>query len=357
MGRVVTLIPGDGIGPEVTEAAQRAIDATGVDVEWDRQDAGYGTWEREGDPLPERVIESIRRTRVALKGPTKTAVDGFRPITVRLRSEFDLYAGIRPCRTFPGVPSRHPETDIVIIRMTAEDLYAGVEYGRDEGATADLRDFIARTQGTELPGDSGITIKWLSSSASRRLVERAFAYASEHGRRRVTAVHKATVMRHSDGLFLEAAREVAASHPEIDFDDRLVDSLCCELAIRPGALDVLAMPVSYGDLVSDLGAGLVGGLGMAPGANVGDDCAVFEAVHGTAPKHAGRNRANPFALMLSGVMMLRHVGEPDAAERLERAIAEVVREGKTVTYDLTPTRDPLGAATTSEVADSVIDNL
>jgi isocitrate dehydrogenase (NAD+) len=349
----VTLIPGDGIGPEVTEAARRALDATGVALEWDRQDAGYETWEREGTPLPERVIESIRERRVALKGPTKTPLGGFRPINMPLRAEFDLYAGIRPCRAYPGVPTRYPETDIVIVRMTHEDLYAGVEYG--PGGDADeLRELIRRTKGVALPDDSGVTIKWLSRAASRRLVSRAFAYAVEHRRRRVTAVHKANVMKESDGVFLEAAREVAGEHPEIEFDDRRVDSLCCELVLRPGEFDVLAMPLFYGDFVSDLGAGLVGGLGMAPGVNLGDDCAIFEAVHGTAPRHAGHNRANPLALMLSGVMMLRHLGEPDAAGDLERAISEVVREGRTVTYDLKPSRDDSSAAGTSEVADAVI---
>jgi isocitrate dehydrogenase (NAD+) len=357
MAHRVTLIPGDGIGPEVTEAVRRALDATGVELEWDRQDAGYETWEREGTPLPERVIESIRERRVALKGPTKTPVGGFHPINMPLRFEFDLYAGIRPCRAYPGVPTRHPETDIVIVRMTHEDLYAGVEYASGGGATAELRDFIVRTQGTELPDDSAITIKWLSSAACGRVVRRAFAYAAEHGRSRVTAVHKANVMKESDGVFLDAAREVAAEHPDIEFDDRRVDSLCCELVMRPSEFDVLVMPVFYGDFVSDLGAGLIGGLGMAPGVNLGDDCAVFEAVHGTAPRRAGRNRANPFALMLSGVMMLRHLGEPGAADRLEQAIMEVVREGRTVTYDLTSSRDVGGASGTSEVADAVIEKL
>jgi isocitrate dehydrogenase (NAD+) len=353
----VTLIPGDGIGPEVTEAARRVLDATGVALDWDRQDAGYETWEREGTPLPERVVESIRERRVALKGPTKTPVGGFRPVNMPLRSEFDLYAGIRPCRAYPGVPTRHPETDIVIVRMTHEDLYAGVEYGRGDEATRELRDLIRRTNGADLPGDSGITIKWLSSAASRRLVGRAFAYAAEHGRRRVTAVHKANVMKESDGVFLEAAREVAAEHPDVEFDDRRVDSLCCELVLRPGEFDVLVMPVFYGDFVSDLGAGLVGGLGVAPGANLGDECAIFEAVHGTAPKHAGRNRANPTALILSGVMMLRHLGETDAADRVEQAIAGVFAEGRSVTYDLRPSRDDRSAAGTSEVADAVIEGL
>jgi len=255
------------------------------------------------------------------------------------------------------VPTRFPETDIVIVRMTHEDLYAGIEYGRDDPLTAELRDFVARTDGTALPPDSAITIKSLSSGECRRLMRRAFAYAASNGRRKVTAVHKANVMKESDGVFLDAAREVAAEHPEIEFDDRRVDSLCCELAIRPGDFDVLAMPLFYGDFVSDLGAGLVGGLGMAPGVNLGDDCAIFEAVHGTAPRHKGANRVNPFALMLSGVMMLRHLGEAEAADRLERAVAEVLREGRAVTYDLTPSRDHERAAGTSEVADAVIATL
>jgi isocitrate dehydrogenase (NAD+) len=350
----VTLIPGDGVGPEVTEAARRTLEATGVELDWDRQDAGYETWEREGEPLPDRVIESIRERRVALKGPTKTPVGGFRPINMPLRLEFDLYAGIRPCRAYPGVPTRYPETDLVIVRMTHEDLYAGVEYGRGEEATAELRELIRRTDGTVLPEDSAITIKWLSTEACRRLVRRAFAYAAEHGRRRVTAVHKANVMKQSDGVFLEAARDVAAEHPEIEFDDRRVDSLCCELALHPGEFDVLAMPLFYGDFVSDLGAGLVGGLGMAPGVNLGDDCAIFEAVHGTALRHAGRNRVNPLALIGSGVMMLRHLGEVEAAGRLDQAVADVVREGRAVTYDLKPSRNDPTAAGTAEVADAVI---
>ena len=357
MAHRVTLIPGDGVGPEVTEAARRGLDATGVELDWDVQEAGYETWEREGTPLPDRVLESIRERRVALKGPTKTPVGGFRPINMPLRLEFDLYAGIRPCKAYAGVPTRFPETDIVIIRMTHEDLYAGVEYGRGQAATAELREVIRRTEGTALPDDSAITIKWLSSSACRRLVRRAFRYATENGCRKVTAVHKANVMKESDGVFLEAAREVAAEYPEIAFDDRRVDSLCCELAMRPGDFDVLVMPLFYGDFVSDLGAGLVGGLGMAPGVNLGDDCAIFEAVHGTAPRHKGRNRVNPFAIMLSGVMMLRHLGEAEAADRLEGAIAEVVREGRTVTYDLKPSRDDPTAARTSEVADAVIERL
>jgi isocitrate dehydrogenase (NAD+) len=241
--------------------------------------------------------------------------------------------------------------------MTHEDLYAGVEYARGDACTDELRELIRRTDGTALPDDSAITIKWLSSSACRRLVRRAFDYAAEHGRRTVTAVHKANVMKESDGVFLEAAREVAAEYPEIEFDDRRVDSLCCELAMRPGDFDVLAMPLFYGDFVSDLGAGLVGGLGMAPGVNLGDDCAIFEAVHGTAPKHKGRDRVNPIGLMLSGVMMLRHLGEPDAADRLEHAIAAVVSEGRCVTYDLARGRPEATVVGTAEATDAVIERL
>ena len=357
MAHRVTLIPGDGVGPEITEAARRALDATGVELEWDRQDAGFETWEREGTPLPDRVLESIRERRVALKGPTKTPVGGFRPINMPLRLEFDLYAGIRPCKAYPGVPTRFPETDIVIVRMTQEDLYAGVEYAQGDASTDELRELIRRTEGTALPEDSAITIKWLSSRACRRLLRRAFEYAHEYGRRKVTAVHKANVMKESDGVFLEAAREVAAEYPDIEFDDRRVDSLCCELAMRPGDFEVLAMPLFYGDFISDLGAGLVGGLGMAPGVNLGDDCAIFEAVHGTAPKHRGQNRANPFAMILSGAMMLRHLGEGEAADRLERAIGAVVSEGRAVTYDLARGRPGATVVGTAQATDAVIEQL
>ena len=354
----VTLIPGDGIGPEVVAAAQRVLEATGVSFEWDRQDAGFEVWEREGDPLPARVIESIQRTRLALKGPTKTPLGGFRPVNMPLREEFDLYANIRPCRAYEGVRTRFPETDLVIVRMAREDMYAGIEYPAGEEATTRLRELIRSTHGTALPDDAGITIKSLSASESRRVVRKAFEYLKENGRRKLTIVHKANVIKHSDGLFLEAAMEVAErEHPDVECDDRRVDSLCAELVMRPADFDVLVMPLAYGDIVSDLGAGLVGGLGMAPGVNLGDDCAIFEAVHGTAPKHAGRNRANPIALMLCGAMLLRHVGEHEAGTRVERAITDVVREGKIVTYDLKASRDDPTAAGTSEVADAVVESI
>jgi isocitrate dehydrogenase (NAD+) len=354
----VTLIPGDGIGPEVVSAARRVIDGTGVELEWDRQDAGFEVFEREGTPLPERVVESIRERRVALKGPTQTPVGGFRPINMPLRREFDLYAGIRPCKAYPGVPTRFPETDLVVVRMTHEDMYAGIEYARGADSTERLRALIEETEGTALPPDAGITIKSLSFSASARIARRAFEYVAAHGRRKVTAVHKANVIKQSDGLFLEAAREVAArEYPDVEFDDRRIDSLCAELVRNPADFDVLVMPISYGDIVSDLGAGLAGGLGMAPGVNLGDDCAIFEAVHGTAPKHAGANRANPIALMLSGVMLLRHLGEDAAADRLESAIAAVLREGRSLTYDLKPAREDPSAVGTSAVADAVLEKL
>jgi isocitrate dehydrogenase (NAD+) len=354
----VTLIPGDGIGPEVVDAAKRVLDATGVAFDWDRQDAGFEVWEREGDPLPQRAIDSIRATRLALKGPTKTPLGDFRPVNMPLREEFDLYANIRPCRAHQGVRTRFPETDIVIVRMAREDMYAGIEYPIGEPTTARLREFVRETDGTVLPDDAGITIKSLSAGESKRVVRKAFEYLKENGRRKLTIVHKANVIKHSDGLFLEAARQVAErEYPDVECDDRRVDSLCAELVMRSIDFDVLVMPLAYGDIVSDLGAGLVGGLGMAPGVNLGDDCAVFEAVHGTAPRHAGRDRANPMALMLTGAMLLRHVGEHEAAGRLEWAIAEVVREGRSVTYDLKPSRDDPTAVGTSGVADAVIEAL
>jgi isocitrate dehydrogenase (NAD+) len=354
----VTLIPGDGIGPEVCEAARRALDATGVAFEWDVQELGAESYAREGPALLERAIASVRERGLALKGPTSTpAGTGFRSVNIALRNELDLYAGIRPAKHYAGVRTPFPGTDIVVVRMNLEDLYAGIEYRHDEEAAAELRRLVRDTRGVELSPQAGISLKPLSGPASARVARSAFEYAREHGRRKVTAVHKATVMRHTDGVFLEAAREVAGGYPDIEFDDRLVDNVCHQLVAHPEDCDVLLSPIMYGDILSDVAAGLVGGLGMAPGANVGDSAAVFEAVHGSAPRHAGRNRANPFALMLSGVMLLRHAGEEDAAGRLERAIAGVIEEGESLTYDLKPTRDDPTAAGTSQVADAVIAKL
>ena len=351
----VTLIPGDGIGPEVCEAARRAIDATGVAVEWDVQEFGADRYRQEGAALLERVIASVRERGVALKGPTSTpSGGGFRSINIALRRELDLYAGVRPCRALPGIDTPFPQTDVVVVRMNTEDLYAGIEYAHDEETAGTLREIVATTRGAKLAADTGVSLKPLSHAGSTRVARAAFEYARAYGRRRVTAVHKATVMRATDGLFLEACREVAADYPDVEFDDRLVDNACAKLVMRPQECDVLVMSMLYGDIVSDVAAGLVGGLGVAPGANLGDDAAVFEAVHGSAPRHAGQNRANPFALMLSGAMLLRHVGEADAASRLETAIADVTREGQTLTYDIARDAPP---ASTSAVADAVVARL
>jgi isocitrate dehydrogenase (NAD+) len=357
MAHRVTLIPGDGIGPEVTDAARRAIDATGVEIDWDVQDAGYETWEREGTPLPDRVIESIRERRVALKGPTRTPLGGFRPINMPLRLEFDLYAGIRPCKAYPGVPTRFPETDIVIVRENHEDLYAGIEFEEGSAEAEELIQVLKDLSGRQIRPDSGISIKPISIYGSRRIVSAAFEYARENGRRKVTAAHKANIMKFSDGLFLRTAEQVAEEYPDIEFEDRIIDNLCNQIVSRPEEYDVIVLPNLYGDIVSDLGAGMSGGLGIAPGGNIGDDCAVFEATHGSAPKYTGMNKVNPTALMLSSVMMLRHLGEKEAAERMESAIAEVIREGKSVTYDMKPSRDDPTAVGTSEMADAVIEKM
>jgi isocitrate dehydrogenase (NAD+) len=354
----VTVIPGDGVGPEVIDAARYVLEATGVAFEWDRRDAGAAEYERGGDPLPQGVVDAIRERGVALKGPTATPTGGgFRSINVTLRDELDLFAGVRPCRAMAGVASARSGTDVVIIRMNHEDLYAGIEYAHDDEDGAALRDFIARTRGRRLPDDAGMSIKPLSLSAGKRLARFAFAYARTYGRRKVTAVHKATVMRHSDGLFRRAVSTVRADFPEIEFDERLVDAMAAELVRHPERSDVLVLPVMYGDVLSDLAAALVGGLGVAPGMNAGDHVAVFEAVHGTVTKHRGCDRVNPTAAMLSGAMMLRHLGEPDAADRLERAIAEVIREGSTLTYDLQPPSSASVPAGTRGFAEAVASRL
>jgi isocitrate dehydrogenase (NAD+) len=351
----VTFIRGDGTGPEISEAVRRVLEATGVEFEWDWQDAGTDVYEEEGDPLPDRVIESIKERGLAIKGPVTTPVgSGFRSINVALRKELDLYACLRPCKAYEGVRTRFPETDIVIVRENHEDLYAGVEYELGDERTERLRQCIKDTEGTELREDIGVTIKAISEYGTRRIVKEAFEYARAYGRSKVTAAHKANIMKHTDGLFLRLAREVAEEYDDIEFEDRIIDNLCNQLVSRPEEYDVIVLPNLYGDIVSDLGAGLIGGLGVAPGANVGDEYAVFEAVHGSAPKYKGQNKVNPMALMLSGVMLLHHIEEAEAAERLEGAIAEVIGEGESVTYDMKPSRDDPTAVGTSDVADAVI---
>ncbi len=359
MAHRVTFIPGDGTGPEISEATRRVLEGTGVEFEWDFQDAGADVYEQEGTPLPDRVLESIRERGLAIKGPITTPVgSGFRSINVALRKELDLYACLRPCKAYEGVRTRFPETDIVIVRENHEDLYAGVEYELGDPKTEKLRQFIAETEGTQLREDIGVSIKPISIFGTQRIVREAFEYAKAYGRSKVTLAHKANIMKHTDGLFLRVGREVAEKeYPDIEFEDRIIDNLCNQLVSRPEEYDVVVLPNLYGDIVSDLGAGMIGGLGLAPGANVGDDFAVFEAVHGSAPKYKGQNKVNPMALMLSGVMLLRHVDELDAAERLETAIADVIREGESVTYDMKPTRDDPTAVGTSDVADAIISKM
>lgn len=357
MAHVVTLIPGDGIGPEVSEATRQVLEATGVGLEWIVEEAGAAALEREGTTLPGRVLESIRRSRVALKGPLTTPVGtGFRSVNVALRHELDLFAAVRPSRSLPGVPTRFPGVDLVVIRENTEDLYAGIEFERGAASTAALRDELRRL-GHELREDAGVTVKPISVTGARRIVRFAFDFARDNRRRSVTLGHKANIMWFSDGLFLEVFLEEAAANRHVESREMQIDQLSMRLTRSPEDFDVLLLPNLYGDILSDLCAGLVGGLGVAPGANIGDTCAVFEATHGSALKYRGTNRANPMALMLSGAMMLRHLGEAEAGDRLESAVAGVIAAGRTVTYDLKPTRDDPTAAGTSQVADAVIERI
>ena len=352
----VTLIPGDGIGPEVAEASRRVLEATGVVFKWDVAEAGADVIDKYGTPLPGSVLDSVRKNKVALKGPITTPVgSGFRSVNVALRKELDLYACVRPCKTYPGVPSLYKNIDLVVIRENTEDLYAGIEFERGTPEAMKLVQLTAETKRGTVREDSGISLKVISEAGSRRIVRFAFEYARAYGRKKVTAISKANILKFSDGLFLRVAREVAQEHPGIEFEDRLVDNMTMQLVKNPRQFDVIVAPNLYGDILSDLCAGLVGGLGVAPGANVGDEIAVFEPTHGSAPKYAGQNKANPMAMMLSGVMMLRRLGEENAADKLEKAIADVIAEGESVTYDMKPDKTP--AVGTSQVADAVIEKL
>jgi isocitrate dehydrogenase (NAD+) len=358
----VTLIPGDGIGPEVTEAARRVIEATGVAIEWDRQDMGAGAFSRIGNPLPPATLEAIRASRVALKGPIETPVtSGLRSSNLTLRQGLDLFANVRPCRLYPGVPSRYDRVDLIVVRENTEGMYTGVELELGTPGVAELISFVAASTGLAVKPDSGISVKEISASASERIARFAFTWAREHGRRALTASHKANIMKFSDGLFLETARRVAEDFPDIAFDDRIIDALCMQLIQAPERFDVLVLPNMYGDLVAELGAGLIGGTGVAPGAHFGGrdgrDLAVFEATHGTATHLAGTNRADPIGLILSGAMLLRHVGETDAGDRLEAAVASVLADGTWVTYDLRASTDDRPAAGTFGVADAIITHL
>ncbi|MDA8325383.1 MAG: isocitrate/isopropylmalate dehydrogenase family protein [Nitrospiraceae bacterium] len=354
----VTFIPGDGVGPEISEATRMVLEATGVRFEWDFQDAGEAVYEKEGTPLPDRVIESIRRNGVAIKGPVTTPVGkGFRSINVQLRQALDLYACLRPCVSFKGSKSIYKDIDLVIVRENTEDLYAGIEFSEGSPEAARLIETVRSLSGKQIRTDSGISIKPISVFGAERIVRYAFEYARKNGRKKVTAVHKANIMKFSDGLFLEVARRVASDYPDVAFEDRIIDNMCMQLVQKPQLYDVLVLPNLYGDIVSDLAAGLIGGLGLAPGANVGSSCAVFEPTHGSAPKYKGLNKMNPFAMMLSGVMMLNHLGETDAAGRLRRAIAGVIEEGRHLTYDMLPSPEDPAAASTTGVALAVMEKL
>ncbi len=351
----VTLIPGDGIGPEVTAAACRVLEATGIEFNWEIAEAGAGVMAALGTPLPDSVLASIRKNKIALKGPVTTPVGtGFRSVNVALRKSLDLFACLRPCKTYPGVPSPYKNVDIVIVRENTEDLYAGIEYEKGSPEAIRLLGLIKETRGV-VREDTGISLKLISEFGTRRIVKYAFDYARANNRKKVTAVHKANIMKFSDGLFLAVARDVAKSYADIEFNDVIVDNLCMQLVRNPAQFDVMVLPNLYGDIVSDLCAGLVGGLGVAPGANLGDGVAVFEPTHGSAPKYAGQNKVNPLATILSGLLMLRYLGEMSAAERLEKAIAAVIAEGQKLTYDMMPGK--CGGVGTSQVADAVIERL
>ena len=354
----ITLIPGDGIGYEVSEAARRVIDATGVDIDWDVQNAGLDVVEEFGQPMPDHVLESIRRNKVAIKGPLTTPLGtGIRSVNVALRRELDLFALVRPAKWYPGVRSRYEGVDLVVIRENTEDLYAGIEFEEGSDEAREVIETIERLSGRSIRSDSGISIKPASITATRRVFRFAFQWAIDNGRHKVTCVHKANIMKYTEGLWLRVAQEVAKEFPDIEFDDRIVDNMAMQLVQKPELYDVMVMPNLFGDILSDLCAGLVGGLGLAPGANIGDEIALFEATHGSAPKYAGKNVANPMAMMLSGMMMLRHIGEKDAGDRLEAAIAAIIAEGRNVTYDMKPSRDDPTSVGTSQVADAIIAEL
>ena len=358
MAHRVTLVPGDGTGPELTEATRRVLEATGVDFEWDVKEAGVDVMESAGTPLPDDTLASIRANKVAIKGPITTPIGtGFRSVNVALRHELGLYACLRPCKTYPGVRSRYEGVDVVIVRENTEDLYAGIEFTSGSEDAHRVIDMLNGLQPKQISESAGLSIKPISPEGSERIIRYAFEYAQAHGRKAVHCITKANIMKHTDGLFLAVFRDVAPDYPDIEPRENLVDALCMGLVQRPEEFDVLVLPNLYGDIISDLTAGLVGGLGVAPGANVGADTAVFEATHGSAPKYTGQNKVNPIAMILSGKLMLEHLGEPGAATRLEKAVADVVREGKSVTYDMKPSRDDPTAVGTSQVADAIIEKL
>jgi len=354
----VTLIPGDGTGPEIAEATRRVLDATGVKFNWDVQNAGIEEMERSGNVLPKETLDSIRKNKVAIKGPITTPVGkGFRSVNVALRKELDLYACLRPCKLYDGVRTRFDKVDLIVVRENTEDLYAGIEFKQGSPEALELIEDIVKIGGARIRPDAGISIKPISEFGTRRIVTFAFEYARANKRHKVTAVHKANIMKFSDGLYLDVARQVAEGYPDIEFNDVIVDNMCMQLVQKPEDYDVLVLPNLYGDILSDLCAGLIGGLGMAPGGNIGEGIALFEPTHGSAPKHAGLNKINPLGMILSGMMMLRYLKEFEAADRLEQAIQAVITEGKDVTYDMKLDRNDPTAVGTAEEADAIIRKL
>jgi isocitrate dehydrogenase (NAD+) len=354
----ITLIPGDGIGPEVSAAARRCVDATGVKVNWEIAEAGADIIPKYGTPLPNSTLASIRKNKVALKGPLTTPIGtGFRSVNVAIRKELDLYACLRPTKSYKGVRSKYENIDLVVVRENTEDLYAGIEFEEGKSETKELIGAIEKLSQKKIRPDSGVSIKPVSISGTKRIVKFAFDYAVKHGRKKVTAITKANIMKFTDGLFFKAAQEVAKEYPKIEYEERLIDNMCMQLVQKPELYDVLCLPNLYGDILSDLCAGLIGGLGIAPGANLGNGIAVFEAIHGSAPKYTGQNKVNPVAMILSAVLMLDYLGEKAAAKKLDAAVAKVIAEGKSVTYDLKNDRNDPTAVGTSQMADAIIKEL
>jgi isocitrate dehydrogenase (NAD+) len=351
----VTMIPGDGIGPEVADATRRVLEATGIQFNWDYQDIGMAALDKYGDLIPAATLDSIRKNKIGIKGPTTTPIgEGFRSVNVGLRQELGLYANLRPGKTIKGVQSTFSDIDIVVVRENMQGMYSGVEFDTGKPETAEVIAKINELNTKKVDPSAAISIKIITEEATRKIATFAYEYARANKRKKVTIVHKANIMKFSDGLFLRVAQEVAAGYPDIETNDRIIDNMCMQLMQKPDQYDVLVMANLYGDIVSDIVAGMVGGLGVAPGGNIGEGVAVFEPIHGSAPSHAGKNEANPTAMILSGAMMLRHLGELEAAINVEQAVARVIGEGKSVTYDLRVDRDPGKAVGTSQMADAII---
>src|SRR3990167_3304092 len=351
----ITLIPGDGTGPELIEATRRCIDSLNLGIEWIIRQAGEEQIKKFGTPLPEETLDSIKKTKIALKGPITTPIGtGFRSINVEIRKKLDLYANLRPAKSYQGVRSKYQNIDLIVVRENTEDLYAGIEFEKGSKDAKDVIEFLNKKQNQKIRDDSGISIKPISVFGSERIVKFAFDYAKKNKRKKVTAVHKANIMKFTDGLFLDTARKVAEKYKSIEFEDRIVDNMCMQLVQKPELYDVLVLPNLYGDIISDLCAGLAGGLGVAPGANIGDDIALFEPVHGSAPKYTGQNKVNPSACLLSAKMMLNYIGEAEAAKKMGDAIKAIFAEGKSVTYDMKPFRDDPTAVGTSQMGDAII---